>query len=149
MPLRFAYPDADVPVAQIDTKRGRHPASLRDRAALAPLADDAELIIGSGHATHNLGDFQAHRSDPSGPAEFYARAFQSWLHERLMALDDESILDYERRGPHAARAHQSPEHFLPLSISLGAAGRDRRSERIHEEMAYGVLAMDAYFFEPR
>ena len=96
--------------------------------------------------THNLGDFQLHRVNPSAPVESYARAFQDWLYRHLQAGDDEPVLTTSawHRTP---RAHPSPERFLPLCIALGAAGRKRRAERVYEEMRYGVLAMDAYVFE--
>ena len=148
VPLRFAYPNADIPVTQISvqpTRGTRHHYGIGD--ALRPLMDDGILIIGSGHVTHNLGDFQAHRTAPSGRDEPYAREFQRWLYQRLMARDDESILEYMRLAPHAARAHPTPEHFLPLFIPLGAAGRHRHTRRVYEDLADGVLAMDAYVFE--
>ena len=149
VPLRFAYPSADVPVVQISLQSAlgtRHHYAIGQ--VLAPLAEYGILIVGSGHVTHNLGDFQLHRVNPSAPIESYARAFQDWLYRHLRAGDDEAVIDYERLAPHAARAHPSPEHFLPLCIALGAAGRKRRAERVYEEMMYGVLAMDAYVFEP-
>ena len=148
VPLRFAYPNADVPVVQISLQTElstRHHYAIG--RALAPLAEDGVLIVGSGHVTHNLGDFQAHRINAAAEAEPYAHEFQRWLFDRLMASDDEAILDYMRTAPHAARAHPSAEHFLPLHLILGAAGRRRRTERVHEDMLYGVLAMDAYLFE--
>jgi len=148
VPLRYTYPNADIPVTQISiqTKHGtRHHYGIGE--ALAPLMSDGILIIGSGHATHNLGDFQAHRTDSSSQEEPYAREFQRWLYRQLTAQDDASILDYVRLAPHAARAHPTPEHFLPLLIPLGAAGRTRRTRRVFDGMANGVLAMDAYVFE--
>ena len=147
VPLRFAYPNADIPVAQISlqTELGpRHHYAIGK--ALAPLADDGILIIGSGHVTHNLGDFQARRSKPSGEIEAYAREFQDWLYRRLMARDDEAVIDYTRAAPHAARAHPSAEHLLPLHLALGAASPERLARRAYEEMMDGVLAMDAYVF---
>jgi 4,5-DOPA dioxygenase extradiol len=59
VPMLYLYPEADVPVFQVSL-----PARLdADSAwafgqALAPLADDGVLIVGSGSLTHNLYDFR-------------------------------------------------------------------------------------------
>src|SRR5665213_3328693 len=79
VPLRFMYPQADIPVLQVSVQTARgveHHWQLG--RALAPLAADGVLIIGSGHATHNLGDWR-----PAGSAALaYAGRFADWLAER-------------------------------------------------------------------
>jgi 4,5-DOPA dioxygenase extradiol len=147
VPLRFIYPDADVPVAQLSVQPGlgtaRHVELGR---ALAPLADDGVLIVGSGHATHNLRDWMSNprRHEPMR----YAAAFADWLRERLMAHDTDALIAYRERAPGAARAHPTEEHFLPLHVAWGAAGADPRVERFVEGFEAGALAMDSYLFHP-
>ena len=145
VPLRFAYPDAEIAVTQlsIQPRMGpRHHYGMGE--ALAPLADADVLILCTGHVTHNLRDWMR-ADDPARPAP-YAVEFQSWLYDRLSARDDEAVIDYRARAPHAARAHPSEEHFLPLHVALGAAAKSARAERVHEGMIGGALAMDAYLF---
>lgn len=142
-PLLHMYPKADIPVVQVSvqTELGpRHHLALG--RALAPLSDEGVLIIGSGHLTHNLRD----RSD-GGPAS-YAREFQDWVKQRIdrHALDE--LADYRRLTPNGVRAHPTDEHFLPLYVSLGAAGAGYRAERLHDGIEMGALAMDAYRFDP-
>jgi 4,5-DOPA dioxygenase extradiol len=146
VPLRFMYPDADIPVVQLAVQPERGAAHHVELGrALASLADDGVLMIGSGHATHNLRDWmQARRRAQTMP---YAQAFASWLRERLEARDTDALVHYRDRAPDAARAHPTEEHFLPLFVAWGAAGENAHAERILEGMEGGVLAMDSYRFD--
>ena len=143
-PLLHMYPEADVPVVQvsIQTQLGpRHHLALG--RALAPLASEDVLLVGSGHMTHNLRDRR-----PEGAAPLaYAREFQEWTDARIRDRDLERLADYRSRAPHGARAHPTEEHFLPLFFALGAAGTDYRAERLHDGIESGALAMDAYCFD--
>lgn len=140
-PLLHMYPKADVPVVQIalQTPLGpRHHMELG--RALAPLANEGVLIIGSGHMTHNLRE-----RGNAGPQP-YAHEFQSWVKEKIEAHDVDSLVNYRQLNAHGVRAHPTDEHFLPMFIALGAAGRDYRSERLYDGIEMGSLAMDAYLF---
>lgn len=146
-PLLHAYPDADVPVVQLSLQsaRGtRHHLALG--RALAPLAAEGVLLIGSGHMTHNLRDWV--RAEPGAPPAAYAREFQGWVAARIAARDLEALADYRALAPHALRAHPSEEHFLPLFFALGAAAPGGASERLYDGIEGGALAMDAWLFRP-
>ena len=140
-PLLYMYPKADVPVVQVavQTERGtRHHIELG--RALAPLAGEGVLIIGSGHTTHNLRD----RSN--GAPAAYARNFQDWIKQRIDAHALDELADYRRLSPDGVRAHPTDEHFLPLFFSLGAAPKNYKAERLYDGIEMGALAMDAYRF---
>lgn len=140
-PLLHMYPQADVPVVQVAVQTAlgpRHHIELG--RALAPLAQDGVLIIGSGHMTHNLRE----RSN-DGPAA-YAAQFQNWVQEKIEARDLDSLSNYRELNAHGVRAHPTDEHFLPLFIALGAAGKDYKAERLYDAIEMGSLAMDAYRF---
>jgi 4,5-DOPA dioxygenase extradiol len=146
-PLLHAYPEADVPVVQLSlqTERGtRHHIALG--RALAPLAGEGVLLIGSGHMTHNLRDFDRGGGQVAPLA--YAREFQAWVAGRIAARDLDALADYRSRAPHALRAHPSEEHFLPLFFALGAAAPTGASERLYDGIEGGALAMDAWLFRP-
>ncbi len=89
----------------------------------------------------------ARRARRAAPAP-YAKQFQSWVHDRIEAGDHEALIEYRSRAPHAARAHPTDEHFLPLFFALGAAGTASRPARVYDAIEGGALAMDAYAFEP-
>ena len=140
-PLLYMYPAADIPVVQVSvqTELGtRHHLALG--RALAPLAHEGVLILGSGHMTHNLGE----RSN-GGPAA-YVVEFQHWVKRRIEEHDLEGLADYRKLTPHGVRAHPTDEHFLPLFVALGAAREGYKAERLYDGVEMGSLAMDAYLF---
>ena len=140
-PLLHMYPKADVPVVQVAVQTALGPRHhLEVGRALAPLASEGVLIIGSGHMTHNLRD----RSD-SGPTA-YARDFQSWVKERIDGRALDELADYRRLSRDGVRAHPTDEHFLPLFFALGAAPQNYKAERLYDGIEMGALAMDAYRF---
>ncbi|WP_428419872.1 dioxygenase family protein [Methylibium sp.] len=150
--LRFAWPEADVPVLPIALAPQQTPAAQWALgAALAPLLADGVLVLGSGSLTHNLRlVFSGHRLDAPGggdlPEMAESRAFRDWVLGRSAARDRDALLDYRAQAPHAALMHPTDEHWLPFYIAAGAGGLDAPGLRLHEAVTYGSLAMDAYAF---
>ena len=140
VPLKLAYPQADVPTVQLSLKHGLDPAEhLALGRALAPLRDEGVFIIGSGMTFHNLRAF--------GPqSSVVAEAFDGWLRETaaLPAKERDQRLTDWTRAPSARAAHPREEHLLPLMVIAGAAGEDRG------QLAYNGKIMDlrlsAYHF---
>jgi 4,5-DOPA dioxygenase extradiol len=142
------YPDADVPVVQLAIQPGRGAAHHVELGrALAPLAGENVLIVGSGHVTHNLRDWMQNR-ERSEPQP-YAREFAAWLGQTLERGDTDALIRYRELAPGAVRAHPTDEHFLPLFVAWGAAGDGTRVERVVEGLEAGVLSMDSYLFGAR
>ena len=148
-PLRYAYPDANVPVLPLAWPPGWAPAQLFALGqALAPLAAEGVLILGSGSITHNLQRvFSGGRVNVDQPATPESSAFRDWFAQRSAAGDWEALLDYRAQAPHAALMHPSDEHLLPFFVAAGAAGRVPAT-RIHQSLTFGELGMDAYAFGP-
>ena len=81
-PLRYLYPAADVPVLPLAWPPNWTPARLFALGqALAPLADEGVLILGSGSITHNLRRVFAGglRPDAEAPATPESTAFRDWF----------------------------------------------------------------------
>jgi len=141
VPMRYLYPDADVPVFQVSM-----PAALdADSAfqfgrALAPLAEQGVLIVGSGSLTHNLFGFRFGQAQDEESAEF-AR----WIRDAVAGGDRERLLRALEMAPNARHAHPTTEHFLPLLIAAGAADSSAATV-IEGGIAYGVLVMDSFIF---
>ncbi len=140
-PLRLAFPDAELPVVQLSLLHRGSPTDHLDLGrALAPLRADQVLILGSGSATHNLGELSA------GDAPGWATTFDDWLAERLAAGASDDLCDYRRLAPQATRCHPTEEHLLPLFVALGAAGAHAGGRPLHRSFTYGSLSMAAYAF---
>jgi 4,5-DOPA dioxygenase extradiol len=143
VPLMHLFPDADVPVFQVSL-----PSHLNaDTAwafgqALAPLAEDGMLIVGSGSLTHNLYEFRSGH----GQDEPYVVAFVAWVRDVVEQGDRARLLRTLDDAPHARRAHPTPEHFWPLLVAAGAADPGQSVHVVEGGIAHGVLAMDAYAF---
>jgi 4,5-DOPA dioxygenase extradiol len=151
-PLRYLFPDADIPVLPLAWPPDASPTQLFALgSALAPLADEGVLIIGSGSLTHNLRMvFGAGGMPPVDDPEIgECAAFRAWVQERGAAADWPALLDYRATAPHAALMHPTDEHWLPFHTAAGAAGPQPAALRLHQSVDFGCLAMDAYAFGPQ
>jgi aromatic ring-opening dioxygenase catalytic subunit (LigB family) len=140
VPLKLAYPNADVPTVQLSLKRGLDPNEhLAIGRALAPLRDEGIFIVGSGMSYHNLRALN--RS-----AKPVAETFDAWLVETttLDARERDARLAEWAHAPAARQAHPREEHLIPLMVAAGAAGSDRAT------VAYSGTILDlrlsAYHF---
>lgn len=145
VPLMHLLPQADVPVFQVSL-----PARLDGARAyaygqaLAPLAEEGVLIIGSGSLTHNL--YEVRFDAPDAGDEDYAVEFAAWIHQTLRNRDHARLQQTMAVAPHAQRAHPTAEHLWPLMVAAGAAGAEVPATRIDGGITYGVLSMDSYLF---
>lgn len=146
VPLMLMYPDADIPVTQLSVQSRLGPQHhWRIGEALKPLRDEGVLIVASGSVTHNLREFGRHQYD--SPPPDWVSGFNDWLHDRMVSMDQEALLQYRTLAPHAVRNHPSEEHLLPLFTAAGAATSGSRPRRLHAAYTYGVIGMDAWRFD--
>lgn len=122
VPLKLAYPEAEVPTTQLSLVAGLDPAThLAVGRALAPLRDEGVFIVGSGMSFHNMQALMR----PSDPEP--SRRFDQWLAETVAlppAERDARLVRWEQAAPHARYCHPREEHLLPLMVVAGAAGDD-------------------------
>ena len=127
IPLMLMYPDAAIPVVQLSLLGSLDPAAhLAMGAAIAELADDDVLILGSGFTFHNMNAFfSSSGEDPDN------EAFERWLDH---AVTDPGIDPDERArllagwadAPGARWCHPREEHLLPMHVCAGAGGGPAR-----------------------
>ena len=141
VPLMHLYPQADVPVIQVSMPFDADEVKAYELGrALAPLAQEDILIVGSGSLTHNLYEFQPEEQRVAP----YAQAFSQWVRQAVVSGDLESLLNALKRAPHAARAHPTTEHFLPLLVAAGASHSLDLSTVLDGGILHGVIAMESY-----
>lgn len=128
IPLKVAFPDADIPVVEMSLDRSLDPAlHLRAGRALSALRQEGVLILCSGMSFHNM---QAY-GDPSATAP--SNEFDRWL-TKSVQLDHEARarkLERWSDAPSGRFAHPREEHLLPLMIAAGAA--EGAGERVYAE----------------
>lgn len=143
IPLMHLYPDADVPVIQVSLQLDSDELSAFTLGqALAPLAKEDVLIIGSGSLTHNLYEVRMGETE----AASYAQAFTAWVRQAVLDADMVRLTKTLALAPHAARAHPTSEHFLPLLVAAGASDQAKAVTVLEGGIRHGVLAMESYVF---
>lgn len=120
VPLKVAWPAAQVPTVQVSLRRDLDPAfHLAVGRALAPLRDAGVLLLGSGMSFHNLRAFFGRAPKPFDAA----RAFDRWV-QALAGMPGEAraaaLVDWAS-APGARISHPRAEHLLPLHVIAGAA----------------------------
>jgi 4,5-DOPA dioxygenase extradiol len=146
-PLRFMWPQADVPVLPLGWVPSSSPRQLFELgAALAPLAAQGVLVLATGSITHNLRRVAQSRGDADAAEIAESAAFRRWLDERSRSRDWPALFDYRRSAPFAVDMHPSDEHLLPWFVAAGAGGQEVAPLRLHASLVYGCLGMDLYAF---
>lgn len=141
VPLKVAFPDADIPVVQMSLHHSLNPAAhLAAGAALAPLRDEGVVVIGSGMSFHNLRAM----GDPR--VEQPSREFDNWLTEAVEsdAAERRERLSRWEAAPFARLCHPREEHLIPLMVAAGAS--PARGTRTYNEVVLGG-AVSAFRFD--
>jgi 4,5-DOPA dioxygenase extradiol len=146
-PLLLMYPKADVPVIQLSVQTALGPAHhWAVGEALAPLRKEGVLILGSGGASHNLQKLW----DAPALTPDWVHAFIDWLNHTVLEDQQEALIHYRQKAPHAVLNHPTEEHLLPLFVARGAGEKEERKTRItllHSSFTHSILSMAAYAFE--
>lgn len=121
IPLKVAFPDADIPVLQLSLRQGLDPTEhLAAGRALTELRDDNVLILGSGMSFHNMRGY----NDPNFTAP--SQAFDQWLQQTVNCPQEEreQRLQNWEQAPAATQCHPpgGEEHLTPLFVAAGAGG---------------------------
>lgn len=137
-PLSLLWPAADVPLIPVSVPlEATSSTQLAISAALGRWVEDNDMmLIGSGAATHNLGDRHFVHDAPDA----WAKQFHDWVIDVAAHGDLTAMRDWQATAPNGRYAHPTPEHFLPLLMCLGAM-EGAPLEVLHESFMYGNLSM--------
>jgi len=139
--LAMAYPAADIPVIGLSLPIYEQ---MSDYFALGKklsgLRESGVLILGSGSATHNLGELSF-----DGITPVWASVFTLALQQAIEQKDYTSLSDIYTSLPHAKHAHPTSEHYLPLLVALGAA-ENEKTQLIHDSYDFGSLNNSSWLF---
>ena len=141
VPLKIAFPEAQIPTVQLSMRAGLDPAEhLAIGRALAPLRDEGVLIIGSGMSYHNMRGFYTAAGDTD------SKRFDAWLSSSIAKSPSErdALLRDWARAPAARASHPREEHLVPLMVAAGAAGDDL-GVRVFNDAPMGTV-ISAYRF---
>ena len=141
--LRHLWPDAGVPVFQLSIDYGKPPGFHYDLGReLRGLRDRGVLVIGSGNIVHNLRLLRGDESTPD--ALDWAREFDAWVRDRIVAGDHPSLLRHELAGAAARMSVPTRDHYLPMLYVLGLLHRDETVAFTHEGFQHGSISMRCF-----
>lgn len=128
VPLMAMYPLADVPVLQLSMPTQDPAALIEIGGRLQPLREEGVMVIGSGFMTHGLRSITREML-LFGTVPSWSSDFDGWAADALARGDVEELSCYVTRAPGMPYAHPTPDHFIPLFITLGASGQPERPVR--------------------
>ncbi len=137
--LCHAYPEAKVHVVQMSFDMSQ-PASHHFQlgSELKALRDEGVFIIGSGNIVHNLKDIEW---ETAAKPKDYAVKFDTWVKNRLLARDFDSLVNRFSEQPSAAMSVPTLDHYLPFLYVLGAVEPTDRIRFEYEEIQNGTISM--------
>jgi 4,5-DOPA dioxygenase extradiol len=125
VPLMAMYPLADVPVLQLSLPTHDPVRLIGIGARLQSLREEGVLVIGSGFMTHGLRSL-TREMVTSGTVPGWSSDFDAWAADALGRGDVDELSAWAARAPGMPYAHPTPDHFIPLFITLGASGHPDR-----------------------
>jgi len=141
IPLKVAYPDAEIPTVQLSLRADLDPQAHIDVGrALEPLRDEGVLIIGSGNTYHNMG-VMMRAMQGGGKVAVSGLEFDRWLSDATTRPDPEmrnKMLTQWGSAPGGREANPREEHLIPLHVVAGAGGKDI-GEKILEDTVLGAI----------
>ena len=138
--LVHAFPDADIPVAQLSINADKpfdYHLDLGKR--LAPLRERGVLVVASGNIVHNLRGMDGRLTDEGFD---WARRFDDEARARM--LDDPGNVGALDGHHDFDLAVPTPDHFIPLLYLAGLADAGGAPDVLVDGYAYGSLSMTAY-----
>jgi aromatic ring-opening dioxygenase catalytic subunit (LigB family) len=141
IPLKVAFPVADIPVVQLSLRADLDPLfHIQVGEALQGLRDEGVLIIGSGNTYHNMS-IMMRTIHEGNNGIIHGKEFDQWLTNSVTHVDSmvrNNMLIKWSEAPGGRESHPREEHLIPLHVVSGAAGLDR-GRKIIEDIVLGAI----------
>ncbi|MFL5783894.1 MAG: 4,5-DOPA dioxygenase extradiol [Bacteriovoracaceae bacterium] len=140
--LRHMYPKADIPVMQLSLHLEQPPLyHYQVGQKLKKLREEGILIVGSGNLVHNLR--RINWSEKSEPFP-WAVEFDQWTKEKILAREDEALVNDYLKSEAGRLSVPTPEHYYPLLYVLGASDKNEKVRFPFEEIHHSSIAMRSF-----
>ncbi|MDR3597614.1 class III extradiol ring-cleavage dioxygenase [Clostridium sp.] len=140
--LQHLYPKANIPIVQVSINYTLPiEEQIKIGNALKGLDQEDILIIGSGNTIHNLRLLDYNKTTPDP----WAKEFDDWLITKIETNDLKSLYNYKKSAPHTDLVFPTPDHFVPLFITLGSSS-DLKPKVIFRNYLFGNLSYLCFEF---
>jgi 4,5-DOPA dioxygenase extradiol len=147
IPLRFLFPDADVPVVQLSVPAGMGWKELVGLGAhLRPLRSDGVWVVGSGGLVHNLR--QLAWEDAAAPVAPWASDVEGRFIDQVRSRSVEGAVRLAA-DPAMKLAAPTSEHLAPAFVSLGASTEQDVYQDVYVGFRHATLSMRTFAFVAR
>lgn len=135
--LKPMFPKADIPVFQISIDYDQ-PMEYHYQIGkeISKLREKGVLIIGSGNIVHNLYELEQRNT-----AYDWAQEFDTKITEFINKGDFKAVMNFQKLGNIAKKAHPTYDHFLPLIYSLGASNEKDQITYFNNQFDLGSISM--------
>lgn len=141
--LSNMYPEADVPVVMVSVDASAAPQSMFEIGQkLEALREEGIMIVCSGNVVHNLRLVNWRMRG----GEKWADDFDVLVKNLIEKKDYESVVNFPLLKDWQ-KAIPTTEHYYPLLVALGAAGKDSKVMVWNEYRELGSMSMTSYLFE--
>lgn len=141
--LSNMYPEADVPIVMVSVDASAAPQSMFEIGQkLEALREEGIMIVCSGNVVHNLRLVNWRMRG----GEKWADDFDVLVKNLIEKKDYESVVNFPLLKDWQ-KAIPTTEHYYPLLVALGAAGKDSKVMVWNEYRELGSMSMTSYLFE--
>ena len=145
VPLRFLFPDADVPVVQLSLPAEKSWTELVQLGAhLRPLRADGVWVVGSGGLVHNFR--QLAWKDANAPVAAWATEVEARFIEQVRLRNVEEAVRLASVDPAMRLAAPTPEHLAPAFVTLGASTDEDLYQDVYVGYRHATLSMRTFAF---
>ena len=137
--LKYLYPNADVPVAQLSLDGSMSAREHYDLAKqLKPLRNENILILSSGNVVHNLRTI--HWQDNAQPYP-WAKDFNQFFAAQMDAKHHKPLIEWEKYGEAAHLSIPTPEHYWPALYTLALQDEGERASIFVDGIEMSSISM--------